>query len=94
MSNVFLARMASEEFAVTMRERGSRRRLEGLEGWEALRLRTILVDPPRAGLDDFTVELLKVRACGEGREVGGCRCQPLLERTQCKRVRRRAWPML
>ncbi|PNW88249.1 hypothetical protein CHLRE_01g021150v5 [Chlamydomonas reinhardtii] len=59
VSNVFLARMASEEFAVTMRERGSRRRLEGLEGWEALRLRTILVDPPRAGLDDFTVELLK-----------------------------------
>ncbi|KAG2447247.1 hypothetical protein HYH02_007987 [Chlamydomonas schloesseri] len=59
VSNVFLARMASEEFAVTMRERGTRRRLEGLEGWEALRLRTILVDPPRAGLDDFTVELLK-----------------------------------
>ncbi|KAG2444519.1 hypothetical protein HXX76_001266 [Chlamydomonas incerta] len=59
VTNVFLARMASEEFAVTMRERGTRRRLEGLEGWEALRLRTILVDPPRAGLDAFTVELLK-----------------------------------
>ncbi|EFJ46848.1 hypothetical protein VOLCADRAFT_118051 [Volvox carteri f. nagariensis] len=59
VSNVFLARMASEEFAETMRSRGSRRRLEGLGPWEELRLRTILVDPPRAGLDGFTVELLK-----------------------------------
>ncbi|GIL59952.1 hypothetical protein Vafri_14608 [Volvox africanus] len=59
VTNVFLARMASEEFAETMRTRGSRRRLEGLGPWEELRLRTILVDPPRAGLDDFTVGLLK-----------------------------------
>ncbi|GLC71327.1 hypothetical protein PLESTF_001103400 [Pleodorina starrii] len=59
VSNVFLARMASEEFAETMRARGSRRRLEGLGPWEELRLRTILVDPPRAGLDDFTVQLLQ-----------------------------------
>ncbi|GIL92594.1 hypothetical protein Vretifemale_20118, partial [Volvox reticuliferus] len=59
VKNVFLARMASEEFAETMRAQGSRRRLEGLGPWEELRLRTILVDPPRAGLDDFTVELLK-----------------------------------
>ncbi|KAG2493638.1 hypothetical protein HYH03_008155 [Edaphochlamys debaryana] len=59
VSNVFLARMASEEFAQTMRERGTRRRLEGLGPWEELRLRTILVDPPRVGLDEFTVELLR-----------------------------------
>lgn len=58
--------MASEEFAVTMREKGTRRRLAGLRPWEELRLSTILVDPPRAGLDDFTVQLLKVRKgrCG------------------------------
>ena len=24
---------------------------------------------------------------------GGCRCQPKLNRNQCKRARRRAWPM-
>ncbi|KXZ44370.1 hypothetical protein GPECTOR_68g341 [Gonium pectorale] len=52
--------MASEEFAETMRARGARRRLEGLGPWEALRMRTVLVDPPRAGLDEFTVQLLKV----------------------------------
>lgn len=67
VGNVFLARMSSEEFAETMRARGTRRRLKGLAPWEELRLRTVLVDPPRAGLDNFTVELLKVepqRGCG------------------------------
>ncbi len=66
VTNVFLARMASEEFAETMRARGTRRRLEGLGPWEELRLRTILVDPPRAGLDGFTVQLLTVGHPGEG----------------------------
>ncbi|GFR51654.1 hypothetical protein Agub_g14086, partial [Astrephomene gubernaculifera] len=57
--NVFLARMAAEEFAETMRSGGTRRRLAGLPGWGQLRLRTLLVDPPRSGLDRFTEQLMK-----------------------------------
>lgn len=56
--SVFLARMAAEEFAEAMRGRQQRNRLKGLAPWEELRLQTILVDPPRAGLDDFTIQLL------------------------------------
>lgn len=65
ISNVFLARMASEDFAEAMRGRQQRHRLKGLTPWDELRLRTVLVDPPRAGLDTFTI---KVR--GEGAVVG------------------------
>lgn len=48
VSNVLLARMSSEEFTETWRTKGSRQRLAGLD-WDALRLDTLFVDPPRAG---------------------------------------------
>lgn len=49
VANIFIARMASEEFAETWRTKGTRRRLAGLSPWEELQFSTILVDPPRAG---------------------------------------------
>ena len=48
MSNIFLARMRSEEFVETWRVKGTRNRLTGLD-WEQLSLNTLLVDPPRWG---------------------------------------------
>jgi tRNA (uracil-5-)-methyltransferase len=50
--NVFIARMSSAEFTETWKAKGQRNRLKGLAPWDELRLRTLLVDPPRAGLDD------------------------------------------
>lgn len=58
-SNIFLARMSSEEFTETWRAKGTRRRLAGLRPWEQLQLGTLLVDPPRSGLDPATAQLLK-----------------------------------
>lgn len=49
VSNIFIARMASEEFAETWRSKGSRRRLADMPSWDDLNFSTILVDPPRAG---------------------------------------------
>jgi tRNA (uracil-5-)-methyltransferase len=46
ISNIFLARMSSEEFVETWRVKGTRYRLTGLD-WEQLELKTLLVDPPR-----------------------------------------------
>lgn len=46
VSNIFLARMSSEEFVETWKVKGSRYRLTGLD-WEQLQLKTLLVDPPR-----------------------------------------------
>lgn len=46
VSNIFMARMSSEEFVETWRVKGSRQRLTGLD-WEQLQLQTLLVDPPR-----------------------------------------------
>lgn len=51
VSNIFIARMASEEFSTAWKEKAKKRRLEGMGDWEDLALRTVLVDPPRAGLD-------------------------------------------
>jgi tRNA (uracil-5-)-methyltransferase len=58
VDNIFIARMSSEEFTSTWKVKGTRERLKGLD-WEELRLTTLLVDPPRAGLDADTVQLLK-----------------------------------
>lgn len=55
--NIFIARLSSEEFTETWRTKGTRRRLEGLD-WNTLNFTTIFVDPPRAGLDNATVQLL------------------------------------
>jgi tRNA (uracil-5-)-methyltransferase len=56
--NVFVARMSAAEFTETWRAKGTRNRLKGLAPWDELRLRTLLVDPPRAGLDDESRKLL------------------------------------
>jgi tRNA (uracil-5-)-methyltransferase len=53
VSNVFVARMSSEEFVDAWREKRAMERLRGLD-WDAVDLRTILVDPPR------WVDLLRV----------------------------------
>ena len=56
--NVFIARMSSEEFSEFYKTGQSKRRLQGAE-LEDLDISTILVDPPRAGLDDGTLELIR-----------------------------------
>ncbi|WIA33205.1 hypothetical protein OEZ86_006351 [Tetradesmus obliquus] len=56
--NVFLARMSSEEFTETWKVKGTRNRLAGLD-WEQLSLDTLFVDPPRAGLDPATEQMLQ-----------------------------------
>jgi tRNA/tmRNA/rRNA uracil-C5-methylase (TrmA/RlmC/RlmD family) len=59
-ARLFVARLSAEEFSATWRTGAARRRLAGLGagGMAALDLRTALVDPPRAGLDDLTRGLL------------------------------------
>ncbi|KAF6260658.1 hypothetical protein COO60DRAFT_1269318 [Scenedesmus sp. NREL 46B-D3] len=56
--NIFLARMSSEEFTETWKVKGTRNRLSGLD-WEQLSLDTLFVDPPRAGLDPATEQMLQ-----------------------------------
>jgi len=56
--NIFIARMASEEFSEAWRTKAKKRRLEGLGDWSTLDMRTVFVDPPRSGLDDGTVQLV------------------------------------
>eukprot|EP00199_Chlamydomonas_sp_CCMP681_P002363 CAMPEP_0119105958 /NCGR_PEP_ID=MMETSP1180-20130426/3784_1 /TAXON_ID=3052 ORGANISM="Chlamydomonas cf sp, Strain CCMP681" /NCGR_SAMPLE_ID=MMETSP1180 /ASSEMBLY_ACC=CAM_ASM_000741 /LENGTH=406 /DNA_ID=CAMNT_0007091155 /DNA_START=60 /DNA_END=1276 /DNA_ORIENTATION=+ len=58
LSNIFVARMSSEEFSEAWRTKATKRRLQGLGDWDSLRLDTILVDPPRSGLDAATVKLV------------------------------------
>lgn len=57
VENVFVARMSSEEFTEAWKTRKAMKRLEGLD-FGTLELDTLLVDPPRAGLDDETLRLL------------------------------------
>ena len=57
VSNVFMARMSSEEFVEAWRTKAEKRRLQGLD-WASLDLRTLVVDPPRAGLDEQTEKLM------------------------------------
>jgi len=58
VTNTFLARMSSEEFVEAWRTGRSFKRLEGLD-LTALDLKTLLVDPPRAGLDEGTVQVAR-----------------------------------
>lgn len=51
-------RVSSEEFTAAWKGQTQLNRLASLQ-FELLQLETILVDPPRAGLDDETVQLLK-----------------------------------
>lgn len=58
VENVFVARMSSEDFTEAWRSGRKFHRLEAINLKE-YDFRTLLVDPPRAGLDDQTVELVK-----------------------------------
>jgi len=58
VTNVFVARMRSEEFTDGWKNGTDFKRLEG-SNLKACDFKTLLVDPPRAGLDDETRLLLK-----------------------------------
>lgn len=55
IQNVQVARVSSEEFSDALAGKTELRRLSGMD-LESKRFTTVLVDPPRAGLDDATVE--------------------------------------
>jgi tRNA (uracil-5-)-methyltransferase len=60
IDNVSVVRLAAEEISTALRGERSFRRLGVLpRPLQAYRLDTVLVDPPRAGLDDGTVEMLR-----------------------------------
>ncbi len=58
IDNVKIIRMAAEEFAMAMRGEKLFNRLQGIDlaGYQC---KTILVDPPRSGLDEATVKLVR-----------------------------------
>jgi len=59
VDNVFIARMSSEEFVEAWHSGGRKfKRLEGID-LKACSFKTLLVDPPRAGLDEGTQALLR-----------------------------------
>lgn len=55
IDNVQVARVSSEEFSDALAGKTELRRLSGMD-IESKNFTTVLVDPPRAGLDDATVE--------------------------------------
>jgi tRNA (uracil-5-)-methyltransferase len=55
IDNVQVARVSSEEFSDALAGKRELRRLSGMD-IESKNFTTVLVDPPRAGLDDATVE--------------------------------------
>ena len=55
--NIIIVRLASEEFSQAMNGERTFRRLEGID-LTTYRYDTVLVDPPRAGLDDDSLELV------------------------------------
>ena len=57
IDNVKILRMSSEEFVQASRGEKTFRRLEGVD-LEAYNCETVLVDPPRAGLDEETVKMI------------------------------------
>jgi len=57
IDNLKIIRMSSEEFVQAQQGVRKFRRLEGIELAD-YKCKTILVDPPRAGLDDSTVEMI------------------------------------
>lgn len=58
LDNVDIVRMASEDFSQAMNGERVFRRLEGFD-LTSYNYQTVLVDPPRAGLDDDSVALIK-----------------------------------
>ena len=57
IDNVRIARMSSEEFSSALLGTRAFRRLADID-LESYHFSTVLVDPPRAGLDDNTIELI------------------------------------
>lgn len=58
VTNASIARMSSEEFAEAMDKVRSFRRLKDID-LDSYEFSTVLVDPPRAGLDEHTTEIVK-----------------------------------
>ncbi|WP_027856895.1 tRNA (uridine(54)-C5)-methyltransferase TrmA [Marinobacterium jannaschii] len=58
VDNVDVVRISSEEFSQVLMGKLKKRRMQGLN-IEACDFTTVLVDPPRAGLDDDTVQQVK-----------------------------------
>jgi len=58
VDNVALVRMSAEEFSAALAGREEFQRLKDID-LDAFRQATLFVDPPRAGLDDATVELAR-----------------------------------
>jgi tRNA (uracil-5-)-methyltransferase len=58
IDNVTILRMSSEEFVQALNNERSFRRLKGIN-LQNYNCQTVLVDPPRSGLDDDTLEMLK-----------------------------------
>lgn len=58
VENVFVARMSSEEFTKAWQTGTKFNRLEGINLKE-YDFKTLLVDPPRAGLDDQTIKVVR-----------------------------------
>jgi tRNA (uracil-5-)-methyltransferase len=58
ISNVEIVRMSSEEFSQAMDKQRSFRRLADIS-LDSYQFSTVFVDPPRAGLDDHTVDIVK-----------------------------------
>jgi tRNA (uracil-5-)-methyltransferase len=58
ISNVEIVRMSSEEFSQAMDKQRSFRRLADIN-LDSYQFSTVFVDPPRAGLDDHTVDIVK-----------------------------------
>lgn len=58
VSNTQVARMASEEFSQAMDKVRSFRRLKDID-LDSYNFSTVLVDPPRAGLDEHTIDIVK-----------------------------------
>jgi tRNA (uracil-5-)-methyltransferase len=55
IDNIDVVRLSSEELALILKGERSSRKVQGL-ALEQCRFTTVLVDPPRAGLDRHTVE--------------------------------------
>jgi tRNA (uracil-5-)-methyltransferase len=58
VDNVFVARMSSEEFTQAWQTGKKFNRLEGIN-LKKYDFKTLLVDPPRAGLDDQTIKVVR-----------------------------------
>ena len=62
LSNVDIVRLSAEEFTSAMRNERSFQRLGDID-LQQYSLKTVLVDPPRSGLDDETLDLVQEFEC-------------------------------